>query len=504
MSDLPLSPTPEHLQDGTPKARTPGPKRRAEGWVRTTIPSVAMCFILCMFCKVLIGDTFVLRTSSMEPTMIGRRGGGDRIVLSRLHTEFGGPERWDVLLFQYPNNLSTHYMKRLVGMGNEQLFIRGGDLWVTDHAWTGSLEEGRRRGRVVILRKPESTQRALTDALPVIAAEEIAHFGAEAWRRHCAVSLGPTNRWTPDEDRGHVTVDTDEPALAYLLREARDVILDGMQPADLRTTARPVSGGKHTVGDLSFQIDVRPYADAGHVIVAIADGVGGVTVRAEIAVDGAVSGGPTRLKLDDRVIATSQVRMQPEWWSSIRLENFDDRLRLSIDGTDVATRDYGHPVVTEGAEASRPPSQVRFGITRGRADLRPVSLHRDAYYVAAGQTRFLVPEGCYVFLGDNTASSADSRSWRRTAIRVQETGEILHGDSQGVTATSIMLHDGNPWAEPDGTWRFADRLGNIHTFQDPSEWDEVGTWPTPYVRREWILGRGMCVLWPLDRFTWLR
>jgi hypothetical protein len=67
-----------------------------------------------------------------------------------------------------------------------------------------------------------------------------------------------------------------------------------------------------------------------------------------------------------------------------------------------------------------------------------------------------------------------------------------------------MLHDGNPWAEPDGTWRFADRLGNIHTFQDPSEWDVVGTWPTPYVRREWILGRGMCVLWPLDRFTWLR
>ena len=496
----PPEPSPDEAQVPRPR----GGKRRAEGWARTTIPSIAMCLILCMLCKVLIGDTFVLHTSSMEPTMVGRRGGGDRIVLSRLHTEFADPDRWDVLLFQYPNNLSTHYMKRLVGMGGEQLFIRGGDLWVADHAWAGSLEEGRRSGRVAILRKPGPTRRAFADALPVISQGELEPFGADAWRRYCAVSKGPSERWTPADDSGHVTVETDEPALAHLTREARDVIPDAMQPADRMTTARPVSGGAHAVGDLSFQIDVRPYADAGSVIVVIADGVAGVTIRAELAVDGDVSGGPTRLKLDDRVIATSHVRLEPGVWSSIRIENVDDRVRLSLDGADLCVRDYGHPVVPEGAEASCPASRVSFGITRGRADMRPISLHRDVHYVAAGQTRFLIPAGEYVFLGDNTASSSDSRSWRRTAIRVLETGEILQGDAQGVTSTSFTLRTGNPWSEPDGTWRFADRLGNIHSFEDPNEWHEVGTWPTPYVRREWVLGRGMCVLWPLDRFTWLR
>lgn len=498
----PLLPRPREPEAPEPGAQEPKPKRRAEGWIRTTIPAVAMCFILCMFCKVLIGDTFVLRTSSMEPTMVGRRGGGDRIVLSRLHTEFRDPERWEVLLFRYPNNLSTHYMKRLVGLGGEQLFVRGGDLWVADLSWAGTLEEGRRRGRVSVLRKPASTQQAFARSLPVIAAEELARFGSDAWRRHCAVSVGAREYWTPDDDGGYVSVDAEALTLVRLLREARDVIHDAMQPGDGRTAMRPVSGGKHPVGDLAFKLDVRAHEDAGPFIVEIRDGVAGVTLRAEVA----VAGDPTRtlLKLDSRVIATSDVRLTPGAWSTIRLENFDDRVRLTLDDADIAVRDYGHPVVPEGGEASRPASRVRFGMTRGRADLRPVALHRDVYYVAEGQTRFLIPEGHYVFLGDNTASSADSRSWRRTAIRVRDTGEILHGDAQGVTATSIMLHEGNPWAEPDGTWQFADRLGNLHTFEDPSEWREVGSWPTPYVRREWVLGRGMCILWPLDRFTWLR
>ena len=113
-----------------------------------------MSFILCMFCKVVIGDTFVLRTSSMEPTMVGRRSGGDRILLSRLHTEFDKPQRWDVVLFRYPNNLSTHYMKRLVGMGNE----------------IGTLEEGKLADVIVVDGNPLEDITVLQDEkrIPIV------------------------------------------------------------------------------------------------------------------------------------------------------------------------------------------------------------------------------------------------------------------------------------------------------------------------------------------------
>lgn len=460
-----------------------------------------MCFILCLCCKVYLGDSFVLHTSSMEPTMIGRRSGGDRIVVSKLHTDLAAPDRFTVLLFQYPNNLTTHYMKRAVGVGGEQLFIRGGDLWVSDLEWAGSLEEGRRAGRVTIVRKPRRTGEAFLDSLPVIAAKELINFDAELWRRHCEVAEGDPAAWTVGD--GHLSVEAAEAAFVRLRREARDVIMDAAAPATRERPGQPVAGGKHPVGDLSLRVDVRSRSNLGRVVLRIADGVGGHVVSAEIATEG--SDRTTRILIDDRVLGTSNDRLTLNAWTSLRLDNVDDRVRLLFDGREVLVRDYTHTAPEEGSEAALPACRAGFGVEPfARADFRPVALHRDISYVAEGITRFLIPEGSYVVLGDNTGSSADSRSWKRVAIRVRRTGEILEGDAHGVTSTATMLHESNPWMEPDGSYRFADRSGRVHVFQDRTEWTEVGTWPSPYVQREWILGRGVCVLWPLDRFSWLR
>jgi len=478
----------------------PPPRRRLVGWVRVTIPGVVGCFLLCMFGKAFVGDTFVLRTSSMEPTVVGRKSGGDRVVLSRLHTMLQEPERFDILLFQYPNNRATHYMKRLVGLPGEQLFIRGGDLWIGDAGWSGTLEDGVAQGRVTVIRKPPRVRDGLVRRLPVLHEDELSDFDSELFRRHCEVAEGGNTNWTPSDD--HVRVTSQELSLVRLRREARDLLYDVVHPGNRNRPPTSVAGGKHQCGDLSFQLEARPEPGTECVVVEIVDTQANRRIRAEIAIEGGA--GRTTLWIDHTRVGSCTDRLSTNSWTTVLFENVDDHIRLAFDGNEVMARDYGHQPATNGNEGQAPPSEVRFGIRSGEAQLRPLSLHRDIYYVAEGQTRFIIPNGHYILLGDNSASSADSRSWRRVAIRVARTGEVLHGDAQGVTPTSILLHDRNPWPEPDGTWTFADCIGNLHEFSAPHEWSEVGTWPTPYVKREWIIGRGMCVVAPMTRFSWLR
>ena len=108
------------------------------GWVRVSIAGMVWFLVCAMFGKAFLGDTFVVYTSSMEPTVAGRPKRGDRVLLSSLHYRLEDPRRWDVTLFRYPNNHSTSYMKRLVGLPGEQILIRGGDLYLAPSDFTGS------------------------------------------------------------------------------------------------------------------------------------------------------------------------------------------------------------------------------------------------------------------------------------------------------------------------------------------------------------------------------
>jgi signal peptidase I len=63
---------------------------------------------------------------------------GDRILVSKFAYEIGNPERWDVFVFKFPENAKQNYIKRLVGLPNELIRIRHGDIfaapWLFDLA----------------------------------------------------------------------------------------------------------------------------------------------------------------------------------------------------------------------------------------------------------------------------------------------------------------------------------------------------------------------------------
>ena len=55
---------------------------------------------------------------------------GDRILVTKFPYQFAEPERFDIIVFRYPEAASINYIKRLVGLPGESVQIRYGDIYV--------------------------------------------------------------------------------------------------------------------------------------------------------------------------------------------------------------------------------------------------------------------------------------------------------------------------------------------------------------------------------------
>ncbi len=174
---------------------------------RETVESIVVAFILAFLFRAFVAEAFVIPTGSMAPTLMGAHkdlicrhcgmqyqasascefdsdsGGltdqktvastcancrglneydfrhdpnhatfsGDRILVSKFDYVFGDPERWDVFVFKYPREARMNYIKRLVGLPNERLQIREGDVYV----------QSPERAEWTIARKPPRKVRAM-------------------------------------------------------------------------------------------------------------------------------------------------------------------------------------------------------------------------------------------------------------------------------------------------------------------------------------------------------
>ncbi len=198
---------------GSLPAQEPSPNSMSRG-VRETIEAIAIAFALAFLFKTFQAEAFVIPTGSMAPTLMGRhkdvicpecgyaytasgseeanrdgsekndpnwqvvactcpicrfrmsvdplnpenRGhnatpsySGDRIWVSKVPYHFSEPRRWDVLVFRFPEEAETYYIKRLVGLPNETVRIHHGDIYV----------KGKDDKEFSLVRKPPEKIRAI-------------------------------------------------------------------------------------------------------------------------------------------------------------------------------------------------------------------------------------------------------------------------------------------------------------------------------------------------------
>ncbi|MDR0704497.1 MAG: S26 family signal peptidase [Planctomycetaceae bacterium] len=61
---------------------------------------------------------------------------GDRIFVNKCQFDFRNPARWHVTVFRYPGKPQVNYIKRLVGVENETVLLRNGDVFVKKNGET--------------------------------------------------------------------------------------------------------------------------------------------------------------------------------------------------------------------------------------------------------------------------------------------------------------------------------------------------------------------------------
>lgn len=89
-----------------------------------------------------VGQRTVVQGTSMENTLMD----GDNLIVDKLTYRFHEPKRFDVVVFPYQQGKDTYYIKRVIGVPGDSVYIdEVGDIYINDE----KLAEG--YGKEVIL-----------------------------------------------------------------------------------------------------------------------------------------------------------------------------------------------------------------------------------------------------------------------------------------------------------------------------------------------------------------
>lgn len=393
---------------------------------------------------------------------------GDRILVEKYLYELFPPRRFDVVVFKNPEDASQNFIKRLVGLPNEEVWIADGDVFTRPirQDETGELTSV---GEWRIARKPERVQQAVwwplysSEFAPLDPVRDgrrwfQAPWRAEGWqiedrrvyRRDSAepsdvvwdTELWPVTNWTPYNETP--------------VRLSHQGAMWVFPVADLRMSAevRPDAPG------LSLAATITSH---GHEFRAVLrDGQAALQMRpldvepshpwTELAAGPATPLAPGRatqvefLRVDQamelRIDGKRVLRAEYDWGPSERL-----RYATGTPGEEFTgrTRSTNLLIQPDTYVHSRP--SIRWSFSGSPLSLARVGLYRDLFYEPAQfglggpglathphETAKLGPDQFFV-LGDNSPSSKDGRLWDQ----IDEDVAAQIDPTVGVVPRELML-----------------------------------------------------------------
>jgi signal peptidase I len=451
--------------------------KESHAW-RENIEAITMAIVMAVMLKYFIVEAYKIPTGSMQPTLMGNTETDilDRILVDKFSYHFREPERFEVTVFKYPLDLSKNFVKRMVGVGPEELKLHNGDLWNrpdATHEWK-------------VLRRPRPVQEETWKELFP------GQAGLEGWK-----AIGGARTWTVD---GEDVIARGDGSLRYPgSRAIKDDYRDGY-PLSIRGSIRPngLSNGK-SVGDLRVSGEIEALAGCKYVTIELREG----NRQYRFILPGPAAGPEQTLRIEaedtvlrpgtllvDMLSANSNEGWKLQAGSSIEfgVQNLDDMLSLEIDGEIVLELE----VPTANDQAS---CVFLHSVGEG-VDISDLMVYRDIYYLSdinSRETKWSIPADHYVMLGDNTQNSSDSREWQLAVFEYpQGSGNKIRGNFRGGGENPHTVVGG-----PDGPiqW-FRDEFGEMHHWKQ----GEAGlpTYvPVSLVPRKLVTGRSVVVFWPI-------
>ena len=363
---------------------------------------------------------------------------GDRILVDKFAYDFREPNRWDVIVFKYPEGANTNYIKRLVGLPNELVSIAGGDIWTSRDGQPST-----------IARKPPHVMQAMLQVV------HDSNFPAslmqtEGWPS-AWTDWADTSLWKSEKNRRQFTATCSAGQSASLRYQRFNPTSDDWKEVRLgmgvRKSVQPdlikdfqaynaISQGGHWVGDLAVECTLESRSESGRIVFDLIDGGQQHSCSIDLA------NGTATLEAASGVTAaaTTPIRGKGSW--EVMFTNVDDELRLFVDNklmptstpvvwssgiTKESTRNPVLEVVEPGSTVLTDLAPV--GITVKAEDdpvavaVSSIKILRDIFYIGAvgfgrrGEIRdepileFPLESDQFFVLGDNSAASKDGRLW---------------------------------------------------------------------------------------------
>jgi signal peptidase I len=536
--------------------------------VRETIESIAVAIILAMIFRVFLAEAFIIPTGSMAPSLngahkeitcddcgftyavgaseefrIGRRASrvtatycpvtqyktnirenesdhqtykGDRIIVNKFIYDFKEPERYDVIVFKYPNNGKQNFIKRLIGLPGDNILIENGDIFLMHQQADGSWQRE-------ITRKPAAKLRT---TLQVV--DDTHHIGrglkAVGWPSRWQQFRGPS-QWSLMEIGGNpvfTTTGADENAwLRYRHfrpnKEDWENISNGNRPrryADLNALPAgrlvvdhyayndvayehgpPINAdGFHWVGDIGLEANLDIKSSSGSLIFDLVEG--GIHFLCEIDV---ATGIATLRCADERVEflrdnqrverPTGLTRLKGPGKYKVMYLNADDRLYLWINDRtiDFDAAEYRRAgIVTPQYSAADPGDAEPIGIASQGVDVEVDRLKvvRDLYYTSV-RSDAVNPRRA----GNETSYSPFQiqEIFQKPEVWSSPLAKQMFQEKKGMTEPMFRLLRGAT-ADKD---QFLPMGDNSPQSSDARVWDGPN-----YVERDMLIGRAVFVYWP--------
>ncbi len=99
--------------------------------------TLVIAIVAVLLVRSFVTQPFLVSGSSMEPTF----NDGNYLLVDELSYDFRVPERGEVIVFKYPSDPSSYFIKRIVGLPGETVVIRDGKVSVRNTGGTEVLNE---------------------------------------------------------------------------------------------------------------------------------------------------------------------------------------------------------------------------------------------------------------------------------------------------------------------------------------------------------------------------
>lgn len=99
------------------------------------IETVTIAVVAVFLVRTFVAQPFLVSGASMEPTFQD----GNYVLIDELSYRLRAPDRGEVIVFKYPGDHRSYYIKRIIGLPGERVVIQDGAVTVYDATKTKKL-----------------------------------------------------------------------------------------------------------------------------------------------------------------------------------------------------------------------------------------------------------------------------------------------------------------------------------------------------------------------------